>query len=519
MTDMVGRYRLLEPLAIGGTAGVWRGWDELLGRTVAVKVLDRALLADPVGRERLRQEAVILARLNHPRIAALYDYGTDRRPHRTGSSEGPGAWSGTGPGEWSSEGHGTGSGEGAGAESGTAAGEAGDEVPYLVLELIDGVSLGDLLHGGGRLPWPAAVRLAGQVAEALDAAHEQGLVHRDIAPGNVLLSADGVKVVDFGIGAATGAPETYFGTPGYVAPERLAGAPAGPAADVYALGVLLHQALFGCLPGGPVPIVEGLPAEVTVLLERCLAEAPQRRPTAAEVAAVAAVVAAGTPAVTDLPGVTRMLLAGPAPKRRLSGRGRILGIAALVALIGAWSFVIVHGAAPTAATGGTPPAAACHVAYQVTKDDGRAFAASVTVTNTGAQPLAGWRVAFGLPGGQRVDPAVGAQWTEQDTTVTSRPQPAGLDPAKAAQLDFAGAYAGSNPLPTRFTVNDQPCTATVLGVPGTRPIAGAPVQASTHAPVTTGPGNGGPGGGPGDGGPGGGSGDHGKHKGRDAAEE
>ena len=208
------RYRIQERLGTGGMASVWRAEDEVLGRTVAVKVLDGKLAEDEHARVRLHEEARILARLSHPRVASVYDFGL-----------------------------------------------VGD-VPYLVMELVDGETLTSLLREGG-LDWRLAVRICAQVAEALDAAHELGLVHRDISPANILWTRGGVKVIDFGLCASTGDPEEtdgLLGTPAYMAPERIDGEPVRPASDVYALGVVLYRALADRLPWPTESLVQLLGA-------------------------------------------------------------------------------------------------------------------------------------------------------------------------------------------------------------------------------------------------------------------
>ena len=191
------------------------------------------------------------AQLAHPNIASVFDYG-----------------------EWDTP--------------------TGERVACIVLELLDGESLASRLQRDP-LPWPAAVAAAAQVARALAAAHRRGVVHRDVKPGNVLLTEDGAKVLDFGIAAMTGEPARrpaggVLGTQAYVAPELLAGGASTPAADVYGLGVLLYESLTGHLPEVPGPVadaldpVEGLPAAVVDVVRRCLAARPDERPSSASVA-------------------------------------------------------------------------------------------------------------------------------------------------------------------------------------------------------------------------------------------
>src|SRR4029453_14114730 len=271
---LAGVYRLVERLGAGGMSVVWRGFDEVLGRQVAVKVLPPSTSADPSFRRRLRAEAQAAARLSHPHITNVYDYG----------------------------------------EATTVDGEP---VPYVVMGLIDGESLAAVLARARRLPWQHAVRITAEVAAALAAAHSRGIVHRDVTPANVMLTPAGAKVVDFGISALIGENATppagsLRGTPAYLAPERLEGGQVSPATDVYAVGLLIYRTLIGQLPweGGttpawlrahqytepePLPYVEGMPSVVAALIERCLEKRPDDRPSSAELAHVLAGISAGAP--------------------------------------------------------------------------------------------------------------------------------------------------------------------------------------------------------------------------------
>ena len=281
---LAGRYRLIERLGAGGMSVVWRAYDEVLVRPVAVKVLASRLASDPDSRERIRAEARAAARLSHPYITSVYDFGES--PLR-----------------------------------------GGEPMPFVVMELVDGKPLDELLDEGP-LPWQLAVETCAQVASALAAVHARGLVHRDVKPANVMLTAAGAKVVDFGISAIAGdAAERgrqVLGTPAYIAPERLDGGLADAACDVYALGLVLYRALTGSLPWDaetttqmlsahcyvppePLPRVAGLPAAVARLCERCLDKDPARRPTAPAVRRLLA------PVANDLPTVTPSGQGAPAP--------------------------------------------------------------------------------------------------------------------------------------------------------------------------------------------------------------
>ena len=314
------RYRLAERLATGGMAEIWRADDELLGRAVALK------LPTPRAAEMLHQawtEARTTARLSHPHIAAVHDYGESPRPD-------------------------------------------GSLAPFVVMELLDGESLAARLTGGP-LPWTEAVRIGVQVASALAAAHAHSVVHRDIKPGNVMLTPTGTKILDFGISAVTGAPDddetgATFGTPAYVAPERLDGRPAEPATDVYALGAVLVEMITGEPPypvdtweelaaaraAGPGELPDDVPGDLRDLVQRCLNDDPAKRPPADEVRdSLTALVRDEEPAPPPERGP---FVAGRAPAHtvpivRPAGRsaGRIAVVVALLAaagvavVIGSWS--------------------------------------------------------------------------------------------------------------------------------------------------------------------------------------
>ena len=205
-TVLTGRYRLDEQLASGGMAQVWRGTDEVLRRSVAVKILHPHLAADETFVARFRQEAIAVAKLSHPAIVSVYDTCSD---------------------------------------NGTQA---------IVMELVRGETLRQRLDAGAIDPWTAA-SIAAQVAGALDVAHAAGLVHRDIKPANILLSEDGrVKVGDFGIAKAAEESAdltqegSFIGTAKYLAPEQVEGAAVDGRTDLYSLGICLYEMLCGRVP-------------------------------------------------------------------------------------------------------------------------------------------------------------------------------------------------------------------------------------------------------------------------------
>ena len=249
---LVGRYRLVSLLETGGMAEIWRAHDELLDRPVAVKL--------PTGPQVVWREARMAARLSHPGIAAVHDYREAVRPD-------------------------------------------GAVIPFVVMELLEGESVAARVNRGP-FGWAETARVGASVADALAGAHASGVVHRDIKPGNVMLTPNGVKILDFGISVAAGEPDdddtgATFGTPAYVAPERLDGEPAEPATDVYGLGVLLFEMVTGDPPypvdtweelaaarvAGPSELPQSLPADFREVVDRCLNADPRMRPTAARLRA------------------------------------------------------------------------------------------------------------------------------------------------------------------------------------------------------------------------------------------
>jgi hypothetical protein len=251
-----GRYRLRSRLAAGGMGAVWAAEDAVLGREVAVKVLGEALAGDRLAAVRLRREARAAGRLVHPAIARVLDLGEDGGR------------------------------------------------PYLVMELLHGESLAARLARAGPLAPAEAVRVVAAAADALEVAHRGGIVHRDVKPGNVFVTTGGdVKLLDFGIASAAGETALtggdLLGTAAYLAPERVLGHDATPAADVYALGVLLYELLAGRPPfagdsgpalamaqvhARPAPlgtVAPQVPPALAAACERALAKDPAARPPSA----------------------------------------------------------------------------------------------------------------------------------------------------------------------------------------------------------------------------------------------
>ncbi|WP_157970449.1 serine/threonine-protein kinase [Nakamurella deserti] len=283
-TLMAGRYRLVERIAAGGMGSVWEAWDELLHRRVAVK----QLLPQPgvsaedaeMARRRLIREARITARLHHPHVVTLYDVVQH------------------------------------------------DDCPCLIMQYVPSRSLNAVLQERGVLPEATVLRLGAELAAGLAAAHEVGIVHRDVKPGNVLITEDGAaKLTDFGISHAVGdanltATGMVTGTPSYLAPEVARGGAAGFPADVFSFGATLYAALEGTPPFGtdpnPMAILHRVASgqmipprrsgSLTPVLLAMLTPEPGERPTMAEVARMlAARQAAGSTGAELLHGPTVVL--------------------------------------------------------------------------------------------------------------------------------------------------------------------------------------------------------------------
>jgi eukaryotic-like serine/threonine-protein kinase len=228
-TILAGRYRLVRLIDRGGMAEVWEGKDEILDRPVAIKVLHPRLAGDDEFQERFRLEAVAAARLAHPNVVATFDTGID------------------------------------------------GGVAYIVMELVAGRTLREVLRDEGALPIAKAVAIAAAVADALHYAHQAGIVHRDVKPGNILIGQDGrVKVTDFGIAkAASGRDLTQsgalLGTAKYLAPEQVSGQPQDGRSDVYGLGVVLYEMLRG------KPPFTG-DTDMAIAYQQAHAEPPKLRP-------------------------------------------------------------------------------------------------------------------------------------------------------------------------------------------------------------------------------------------------
>jgi len=291
-----GRYELDSRIAIGGMGEVWEATDHVIGRTVAIKILKDEYMGDPGFLERFRAEARHAALVNHEGIASVFDYGE---------------------------------------EAGSA---------FLVMELVPGEALSTILERDGALSSDKTLDIVAQTSAALQAAHAAGLVHRDIKPGNLLITPDGrVKITDFGIARiADQVPLTatgqVMGTVQYLSPEQASGHPASPATDTYSLGIVAYEALAGKRPftgesqvaiamaqinEQPPPLPPTVAVPVQNLVMAMIAKKPEDRPASSaavaraatalrrgDVAGAAAAVPAVAAGVAAADDVTQLLTPG-----------------------------------------------------------------------------------------------------------------------------------------------------------------------------------------------------------------
>ena len=317
---LADRYRLTSRIAAGAVGEVWRARDVLLDRDVAVKTLRPEIADDDDARQSFRAEARSAGRLSSPAIAAVYDAGED------------------------------------------------DGRAWLVMELVEGESLQALLRREGRLSPGRTLDVVAQAAVALQVAHDSGVVHRDVKPGNLLVRSDGVlKVTDFGIAAVAGAARLtrtgqVVGTAAYLSPEQADGREATPASDLYALGVVAYECLRGEVPfafdnpvavllahsrTAPPPLPDDVPPQLHELVADLLAKDPAQRPASAaevvrrgaavgqELGGVAAQVGSPTVPAPALPPLAPRPRSGPVPGREagLAGRSGQRRAVRLIALL------------------------------------------------------------------------------------------------------------------------------------------------------------------------------------------
>ena len=330
------RYTVGEVIGRGGMAEVHEGRDLRLGRRVAIKILRPDLAKDPIFQARFRREAQSAAALNHPNIVAVYDTGEDVL---------------------------------------TSEGQNDVIVPYIVMEYVDGMTLRQILASGRRLLPERALEITAGILSALDYAHRHGIVHRDIKPGNVMLTRTGdVKVMDFGIaraineaGQSMTATSAVMGTAQYLSPEQARGEVVDARSDLYSTGVLLYELLTGKppftgdsavaiayqhvseMPTPPSSVDPGVSPEIDTVVMHALAKrADDRYQSAAEFRTDVERVIAGAPVTAAVPMVTgeatRQMPAVQAaaprgsiyddsrPRRTRSGRSTAFWIVSLLAV-------------------------------------------------------------------------------------------------------------------------------------------------------------------------------------------
>jgi tRNA A-37 threonylcarbamoyl transferase component Bud32 len=399
--SQLGQYRIVEQIGQGGMATVYKALQPALNRYVAIKVLPAFRAEDPEYLERFRREAQTVSRLRHPSILAIFDYGEQ------------------------------------------------DGITYMVSELLPGGTLEQYV--GSLLPIARAVRLLAPVAAALDYAHGQGVVHRDVKPSNILLAEDGRTVLgDFGVARIlNGSPQLtstgmLLGTPTYMAPEQAAGRPATPASDCYALGAVLYQLLTGRPPfvadspmavalahlHQPPPMARSVNSDLSEAAERVLLTALAKDPAArfesarAMIRAVERAEAAAGPGVDAAKETLTLLPVGSragAESRALSSHRRpallLVGTLAVLFIIGIVALALTRGLPrPDVAVGGAAPVGGPNALLNPSFEQGGARPTAWRPgTPIGGEPEARmeWSADVSRGGGRSVaigQPRTGAVW-------------------------------------------------------------------------------------------------------------
>jgi serine/threonine protein kinase len=428
--DLVaGRYRLVGRIGRGAMGVVWRAHDERLDRTVAVKLLsfDAALGGTEGGKadERVMREARLAAKLQHPNAIAVHD---------VVEHEGR---------------------------------------PCLVLEYLPSESLSAVMAERGALPADEAARIGAQLADALAAAHEVGIVHRDIKPDNVLIAPDGtVKITDFGISKAIGdatmtSVGVIAGTPAYLAPEVASGGKAGFPSDVFSLGATLYAATEGIPPFGLDENTIALLLKVSngaispprnsgplgPMLMWLLRTDPAERPTMRQAQEH---LATGKPPPEYLPRITATMTL-PAPKPRRRG---LLTAAAAVVLVAVGLVVglvinkgdttqpaaLPNALQPLPSSATTPPPSDCEAQYEIEESWPNGYKVLVTVRNSTTRPLKGWTVTWTLPGGQKIDSLWSGILSQDGKTIRVAPQHWNGAVDKTTTFGFIASTEGPNPV-------------------------------------------------------------------------
>jgi serine/threonine protein kinase len=418
--DLVaGRYRIRTLVGRGAMGTVWRARDERLDRVVAVKELLLDATADTERTEeataRAMREGRIAGRLDHPNAIAVYDVVEH------------------------------------------------DGRPCLVMEYLRSESLGALITARGHLPPDEVAAIGVQVAAALTEAHAAGIVHRDVKPDNVLITAEGAaKITDFGVSRAAGdatvtATGFMAGTPAYLAPEVALGHEADPRSDVFSLGATLYAALEGDPPFGvdenaiamlhKVAAGEVRPPRhagpLAGLVMWLLRRDPAERPTMRGVHDALAAAAAGQPLPEFRPPQQTLML----PTRRgVSRRTVVAGFAAAGLVAAGVALGLVLGdeqstGAPVSSgptTSSAPPSVGCAASYRVTGSWPDGYGVEVTVRNDGDETVTGWTVRWNLPAGHEIRELWNGEDEQTGTEVTVRNANwnATVEPGKTTTFGF-----------------------------------------------------------------------------------
>lgn len=451
---VAGRYQLGDRLGEGGMGVVWEATDIRLSRKVALKILHRGV-DDANAAERMRREAELLARVEHANVVAVLDFGE------------------VAPGQ-----------------------------PFVVMERVRGTPLSTMIVQGGAMGWPQAVDLAAQICAGLAAAHDLGIIHRDLKASNVLVTRDAhgracAKVIDFGLAKATAVADRarvptrsgeVFGTPAYMPPEQVRGDPLDARADIYALGVLLFEMLAGVRPWqhativemlyaqlyAPAPLLRSLvpdaPAELEGIVDRCLCKLPGGRPPdvhalRGELRGVGT--RGGTAVAIPLPSSQPIRLAAvPSSRTPQSGRPALWIAGGVLAAMGGAAAVVI-AMRPSAAP------ARVEVESPVAVDE-VPVAAPPAVQGVVAPPATGAAAARGAPAMQA--PPVG------EAPPVAVPPPV-ADAPPVAVAPATGPAPARNPRPTpqpRPTEPTEPPTAPPPSEPASEPTKPAVPKIGKH---------------------------------------
>ncbi|MEV1333131.1 serine/threonine-protein kinase [Micromonospora costi] len=424
-----GRYRLDERVATGGMGDVWRGTDLVLGRQVAVKVLLPTLVSDPDFIARFRAEARIMAALRHPGIVQVFDCGEDDLPD-------------------------------------------GGRADYLVMEFVEGEPVSKRIEAAGRLEVAETMSIVAQVAQALNAAHRRGIVHRDVKPSNLLVQEDGtVVLVDFGVARSTNvtsitSTNAVPGTALYMAPEQAAGRPVSGATDIYALGAVAYCCLTGAPPftgenplqvavkhldDEPPELPHDIPEAVRALVARALQKDPgDRFSSGAAMADAARAAVSDGAARTAMVPLTPLRDAGPdthadlpvvaAGQSGRRGRRALVGAAgaALVAVVGLAAALgaAKYADAPAVQLPTTPPAVAPTTDVDLP-------AANEEVTTDPVRPERPGRPRTSAPAS--TSPSASVQPSESATSQSPSPDPTTPSPDATPSNSASGSTPSSDP--------------------------------------------------------------------------